>query len=618
MRLIEQYRDVAEARLSARAEQIEALEQWLTEEIEDSVSARYAQERRWTESLKMYEGIPREPIRDTPVEGARVIEIPLGAISADAIYAQAVDTIFAVAPVLTARSVGPENVEAAQGFQRLIDWTVPNELNFRCAGEESILDNVQLGTGVLYTPWIESVKRTRVARVTARHPRMFSVAPENFFVAGGAEADLQWTPWVAMRTWLSEGDYRERVALRGWKDLATSVGMIDWVRSEREKLGATTSSRKINFLYEIWHVWAHFDVNGDGLEEDVLVVFDRTSRRVLKLTYNPFDRRPFSAMRYQLRPHLFYGIGVIEMVRPFEEEATEVHFHRLLNMLLVNSRIFVGRDGLVNETTRVWPGKFIGTANPREDLQVLPMADVYTSAYQGESIPISMAERRVGLNDLATPRASQVLGSRTPGITALSLIQQVNRRFTPAFDGMRFALADAARQGLYRYQERLLAQDRAVEGHLARVLGADARAVVGLLKSPEFDEAIAIELTASSASTNKETDRQNSLALMNVMLPYYERSLQLAAVAVAPTTPPPIRAIAQKIAGAAAKLVERTLRTFDQVRDPRALIVTFEDELDREVGPQPTEDLQGLQALLAQAAPGVVPGARQVQIGGAA
>jgi hypothetical protein len=599
MRLVEQHPTIGDGALRPRRERIEALESWLSEEIEDAISARYPQERRWTDALKMYEAIPAEPIRDTPIEGAKMIEIPLGAISADAIYAQAIDTIFSASPVLTARAVEGSKVKGAQGLQRLVDWSVANELNFRAAGEESILDDVQLGTGILYIPWVESVKRTRTARITARHPRIFSVAPENFFVCGGADADLQWTPWCSMRTWLTESEYQDRVRLRGWKDEAQKVGMIDWVRSERERLGRTSSSRRISFLYEIHHVYCHYDIDGDGLDEDLLLVWDRSSRRVLKHSYNPFDRRPFAAMRYQLRPHLFYGIGVLDMVRPFEEEATEVHFHRLLNMLLANSRIFTGPPGAQSDLTRIYPGKFIPQSQPGE-ISAIQLADVYPSSFQGEAIPISMAERRVGLNDMATPRASQVLGSRTPGITALSMIQQVNRRFAPAFDGMKFALADAARHGLYRYQERLLAGDPELESHVARLLGDEARDTIGLLRSSEFDEAVEVELTAASASVNREADRQSYIGLMNVMLPYYERSLQLAAVAVSPQTPPPIREVAGKIAGAAAKLVERTLRTFDQIRDPKSFVIEFENQLDQEVGPMPADDLSGLQGILSQ------------------
>src|SRR6185437_6671880 len=102
-----------------------------------------------------------------------------------------------------------------------------------------------------------------------------------------------------------------------------------------------------------------------------------------------------------------------------------------------------------------------------------------------QAFPIAMAERRVGINDLSTPRPSAVLGSRTPGITALSMLQQVNRRFTPAFDAVRLACAGAVRQCLYRYQERLLAGDRESERHIRRVLGdAEGDLVISLLKDP--------------------------------------------------------------------------------------------------------------------------------------
>jgi hypothetical protein len=285
-------------------------------------------------------------------------------------------------------------------------------------------------------------------------------------------------------------------------------------------------------------------------------------------------------MRYQMRAHLFNGIGVMDMLRPYQEETSDIHNYRVLNMFLANARFWKAKSGSVPDTMKVWPGKVQEMQDPA-DLVAEQMADVYPSAPAAESITISLAERRVGINDLSTPRPSAVLGSRTPGITALSMLQQVNRRFTPAFDAVRLACAGAVRQCLYRYQERLLAGDRESERHIRRVLGdAEGDLVISLLKDPDFDECVAVTMTASSASVNREADRQNSLMLVNILSQYYDKTLQLVAIAANPQTPPPVRDVAGKIAEAAGRIIERTIRTFDQVRDPQTFIVNVSEELD--------------------------------------
>ena len=599
--------------LSPTPKQIAMLSGFLQREVEDALAARGPQETLWREVLRLYEGVPRNPVRNTPIENAPNIEITLGAIASDALYAQAIDTIFAVQPFVTTQAVGnsKDDIAKSKALQRWTNFVVDNELGVRQATEHAILDNVQIGTGVYYTPWIEDVKKTKVAKIRARGPRMRCIPPEDFLVPGGADADLQAARWCAFREYLTDDDIALERKLRGWDTEGFAmVGSVGWVRSRREMLGRTTST-KFNELYEIWRIFAHYDLDDDGIGEDIMVVWDRTSTRVGKVLYNPYDHRPFDAMRYQLRAHLFYGIGALEMLRPYQEEVTELHNDRVLNVKLANARIWKAKTGQAAEgARRIWPNKVIELDDP-ESLQPEQMGDIYPSIAQAEAITVSLAERRVGVNELNLPRPSQVLGSRTPGITALSLLQQVNRRFTPAFDSIRLALAGAVRQALWRYQERLLLGDTGVEDHILSVLGeTDGRMVIELLKDEHFDESVRVQLTASSATVNREVERQNAMMLVNILVGYYSRVLELMTISSNPQTPQPVRDVAKKIAEAGGEIIERTIRTFDSVRDPQRFIIDVEAEMDSM--PLAPEGLSGLATLFqnfATAGTDVAPGA---------
>ena len=69
-------------------------------------------------------------------------------------------------------------------------------------------------------------------------------------------------------------------------------------------------------------------------------------------------------------------------------------------------------------------------------------------------------------------------------------------------------------------------------------------------------------------------------------------------IAANPTTPPVIRDVAQKIANSAGEIIELTIRTFDQVRDPATFIIDVNDELDAMKGLS-QEGLAGLAAMQA-------------------
>jgi hypothetical protein len=559
--------------LEVSRERKERLKEYLAEEIEDGFSSRATQEALWVECLKLYEAIPEVAVRQTPLEGYRNLEVPLIAISADAIYAQAVDLIFTVSPMVTVQAVEQRYIEGAKGLQRYVNWGVSGLFGTRNAAEHAILDDVQLGSGFYYCPWVEKRKKTKTDQLLIGGPRIFSVPPEDFLVPGGATDDLQTLPWVAMRNWFGPGEFGRRAIAREWDtEGVMPAGGVDWVRSRREVLGRTSSGGTGRSLFEILDVYCLFDIDGDGIEEDLRITYDRTTQKVMQVKYNPFDTRPFSAMRYQLRGHLFYGMGVAEMLRTLQHEDSEIHNHRIINMMLANTRMFASRSGSLPSTIAIWPGRNLSVSDPN-DIKELKLSEVYPSSNAAEASAVLLAESRTGMNALSMPKSSQVLGNRTPGITMMSLMQKQNQRFTPAFDGMRLATAEAVRQCLYRTQERLLARDRKTERMLVSVAGAEAAAMIDLLTRQDFDEAVQVELTASSAQQNREVERQNQLLLVNLMSQYYKGTLEMSIIMTNPQTPPAVKEVAEKIVKAATEVMERTLRTFDSVRDPETLLV---------------------------------------------
>jgi hypothetical protein len=229
------------------------------------------------------------------------------------------------------------------------------------------------------------------------------------------------------------------------------------------------------------------------------------------------------------------------------------------------------------------------------------MADVFPSAPAALQQTMSFAERRVGINDLTAPRPSAVLGSRTPGITAISMLQKANERFGPAFDGARIAISGSVKQALFRYQERLLRQDIAVYDELNQMLGENsARLVIELLNDRRFDDTIAVELTASSASVNKETERQNWLLLFQQVMGLGEKIMQLVQLMESPQMGPSSKNVAQQLINIGNELLDRTLRTFDQVRDPGAMLINLQAAMDAADAAQPQDQMQQLAGMMQQ------------------
>jgi hypothetical protein len=145
---------------------------------------------------------------------------------------------------------------------------------------------------------------------------------------------------------------------------------------------------------------------------------------------------------------------------------------------------------------------------------------------------------------------------------------------------MRGCVSNAIKQCLYRYQEQILAGNELAKANILGVLGGDGLEVIKLLGDENFDEAIDVDLTAASASTNREADRQNAVMLTNLLGQYQQRTLELAQLAGNPQVPEAIRNIAIKAAKAGSEIIDRTIRTFDSMRDPEAFVIDVEKEMN--------------------------------------
>ncbi len=596
--------------LKVSKEQKAALEDFYYLEVIAALSARAPIEKIWNEGLRQYEGIPKLKEKNFPIENAPNLEIVIGAIASDAIVAQSIDAMFSVKPVVTIRATKRNDnkwKKHCDDLQDFTDWLTDNELKLREAVNHASLDHAQLGTCIFYTPWVKEVKKTKMKKVLDAGARVYAVPIEDFIVPGGKNVDIQKSSWVTMRLWMTKSELLEMKEANKWDiDLATEAGAMDRVSQRREAVGRTTSNpkRAQNRLFEIHIVSILYDIDKDGIREDLTMVFDRTSQKALQITYNPYDNRPYDRGRYQIRAHLFYAMGVLEMLKGFQDEITDNHNERNLNQRLANTRAWKSRFGTVTGgTVRIWANRNLEMMDPN-DLMEMKLSDEYTSAIQAESVTMALAERRVGLNDLNSPaRPSSMFSSRTPATTSMNMMNQVNKRFTPAFDDLRFAIAGAVKQAIFRYRERILMGDVDTEEKIRNILGDDkAERIIELFRDDRFEEMYVAEMTAGTASVNRDVDRQNAITLATLLAGYYEKSLQLVTIASNPQTPPAVKEVATKIAVAANEVIERVIRTFDQVRDPHTFIVDMEATLDKlEISQQ---GLAGLGQIIGQMPPG--------------
>lgn len=584
----------------------ERISSWVSTGLDDDLSGRRDQEMEWQEDLRQYYAVPRNPIRKIPFDGAPNIEVPIGAIGVDSVAAQMTDTIWGNSRTFTV--LGSDGWEKhAKAFQTFVNkLAMQTSVGLRAAYDNQVMDKVQLGTGCYYTPWTEAIRTTGSHQIIQRGPRVYSIDPDNCIVPPGSTDDIEELPRVTLRFLWTQGDYDLRKRSRKWKEDAEAMksGMVSRVRQTRERFAQTREpgDGPAPNKYQIGDVYCYFDYMGMGMEQCLLATYDFTSRRVLDVQYQPNDIRPITVSRYQQRAHLFYGYGPMSMQSALQNSVTEWHNFAEANAKLANARVWASRRGATSDKIKITPFKTIQLNNPKEDLIPLVMADVYPSVLQYISADIMLAERRIGVNEMSMGQARGNLGSRTPAATAGALLKQFNRRFVLAYEGDRQALAEAMRQCICRYQERVANGDD-VESDIQKMIGPkDASLVMELLRHPaeEIWNSVTLEVTASSESLNRETMRQNIILATNIMSQYYEKTFQLLAqLGIAPEK---MKEIGLKVFEHSTEWMDRFLRTFDEVRDP-SIFLLWPEEVENgqaAMGGGAAGGLQGISELLGQ------------------
>jgi hypothetical protein len=556
---------------------------WLKMKIEDAISKRFWLDQTWRFGIRQYEAIPELRSKELPADnGQYIIEVPVAASMADSIYSTIYDLIWNTTPPIAVRaSTGYHNHAAA--FQALTDKLLVDDfVNIHGAADEVIADTVQMGTGAYYTVNAREVVKRAAYRELNTGPRVFSVPPEDLVVPGGTFPDTDMLQIIAYRQYYFESELIEAAAQNGWDVSKFMIaGNIDWVRQRRiEAMKSDEDLQYVGGLYETFAVHCYFDYDQDGFAEDLEVIWDRTSFEVADVRYAPYDCRPFSISRYQLRPHVFYGIGVWEMAAPFEREVTEWHNFKMQNAHLSNARIWAYRLGAlgIGEELKISPNKTIGLGDPQNDLVEKKMSDNYPTAQQYEAATLALAEMRVGTPAIGTTQGVAA-GKRVPAATAMSALQQQNRRFTAPFDNIRRALANCVNQCHMRLREQYLKGGewrRNTLEYLVYAVGVKNTELIEEIyktsRSNDMRDKVIIEVTATSQSINRQADKQNAMERMQVMGAYYEKMLAIGQVILNPQAPPELKQLAVGVANGATESVRAFLRTFDDVRDPDVFI----------------------------------------------
>ena len=285
--------------------------------------------------------------------------------------------------------------------------------------------------------------------------------------------------------------------------------------------------------------------------------------------------------KFSRRSDGLYGIGLCEMVLPFQQAITKWEQMAQDNAYIANIRMFiVKRESGIEEVPRLYAGRCFFVDDPRSDFIPFATGDIYPSTLSERQNLFGLVEKRTGVSDYLTGRESPIIGTRATATSTLALIQEGTKRVEEVLENFREGFAEILlncisiwmQYGLEGLDEMVLGEDS---------VAADVRKFFDIVTQTNIHGTIAIDLTATDASGSRAALQQMQLQLIQIMMGYYEKLLEAMSIALQMQQQPggeAAVAVIRDTATAARKLFTDLLHDYN-IRNPEDYLPDLEKYL---------------------------------------
>lgn len=584
---------------------------WLRQWLLDLQSSQAEKLKDMADQEDLYRALPG-PRVTRPYVGACNDTIPAAAMAVDPIHARLDTGIFKNDPVFTFKALKKSATDYVVGLGQWFDYYQKNKLRLRQIASPRLLECTKLGTCVFKTVYDRESYKIKTydsdngfavvekQEVRFAGPRVFGISLGDFLFPPDYE-QLSDCPIVIER---------QRTTLQKLMkaQAAGKVANIDKIRFQvqanqrnelevaREQATDHAPARRYPDELEVFEAWCDYDIDGDGDVEHLVATYHMHTNELIQLRYNWYFHQsfPYTVIPYSIANGSLYGIGICEMVKPFQEALTKWHRMATDNAYIANIRMFiVKKESGIEEVPNLYAGRCFFVDNPTQDFIPFSGGDIYPSTLSERQNIFGLVEKRTGVSDYLTGRESPIIGTRATATSTLALIQEGTRRVEEVLENIRVGMADIAEKCLYIwFQYGLEGLDDLVFGD--DDIATQLKEFFSQYGAENVNGAIAIDLTATDASGNRQAMQQMQLQIINVMMQYLEKLLASGQAALQyQTQMPQFTAMIVDVMNASRKMFKDLLQKYD-IRNPEAYLPDLEQYLGN--GQNPAAGLGGGQA----------------------
>lgn len=590
--------------LDVDPEVLSALTSYVADELVNHNAERGKLEDRWIRENEDFwaEPVNGEASAELPVIGFANIIIPLTAIAVEAVHARDMGQLFGLKELITV-DVQEQDQSAKAGLEKFFNNELLNNLEFRKKVEAPLLQMTKNGTAVMMSGYrevkthvVQSYDGSEIKVPVYRQKGTFieGIDIKDFLMPFYAQ-EIDESPWVGHRFTISEYTLKQMVAagqlapdayenLNGYY---IGVTIDDKVLSSTQELTDTVPIYPSEI--ELVRILLDFDVDNNGEESSIEVIFHENSRQILSLTYA--EERDYEKGVYFPMEYRWYGYGIAKQNNQFQEEVTAQHRQRLDNATIANMAMFKVKKSAawIKDDEPIFPGKkwFV---EDMDDIQPIFIGDVKASAYNNENQVVIYSQQRTGVNELTLGMPN--IGTPGTASDSLARVQESNRKFDYTYNNKK----DFLNRVVYRAAMNIFKYGP-TQRDVYKFLPNPVETELFFRKSiDELKNKLVFNIQLAGAKNNKVLDRNTYTQLAGMQTQYWTQVMALAQQAGDPNM---VQEVARAAMRAADQINLEILRAFD-IPNPEKLIFNFDSyrptQIPTGLQPQATGITQGANA----------------------
>lgn len=491
------------------------------------------------------EALANNAPKNHPFKNASNVTVPVTQTITQTIAAKVKGTFDARDPLWTVGSLRADETEqnkikVIEKYLNLLAKS-PNDLDMQAVIADLVDETVLTGgsfakVGYDIQSWkVKSNDGGEGSEVISHDGPLVSVLPlENVKYRRGVSS-ISRLPWVALDMPITEVELKER-ASKGIYDVAAVEKVLANKRTsptdteEQQQRAETFDSGETMALFDISEVWVYWDVDGDGVPVDLFLTVHFESQTILKQQYNSLGSRFLVNAKYVHRARALAGRGTGQMTESAQSEVTSIHNLRNDNMKIANMKIIAVKKATGFGAKReMYPGAMWEFDNPREDINAVPLGDIYPSSLQAEGQGMQYGMRATGLSETQMGFADSTLGTRDTASGQAMRMQTGDSILGSVQSGLRNAIGQI---GMLVWMQCVANKERVIarEKTSMRLSAEDQATLAGALNMPIGEVPMRLGFTVRTTESDRtyEQQRMNMLSMTQIYAQFAKETIPLA------------------------------------------------------------------------------------------